>query len=225
MEGLWKKRRLLDLFSGEWGWSRIFAARGWECTGIDWVRPGEIPLGCRFIERDILMLDELPECDFIVASSPCEEFSVHRMRHFHPDPRYPERGIRLFNHTRALCEASRVPYVMENVYGAQKFVGQARHHCGAFYLWGTGVPPLMPGGILKNMNMGSSVYAKGLRGKELAEYRKERTDLWAGTNSRRRKMARKRVATIAPELANCVADYAERILERADRITSTGSGG
>ena len=33
--------RLLDLFSGRWGWSRAFAARGWECVGVDMVEPPE----------------------------------------------------------------------------------------------------------------------------------------------------------------------------------------
>ena len=87
--------------------------------------------------------------DFICASSPCEEFSVHGMKHFHPNPKYPEMGLKLFNHTRALCEASGVPYVMENVRAAQQFVGQAERHCGSFYLWGNGIPPLIPKGITK----------------------------------------------------------------------------
>jgi site-specific DNA-cytosine methylase len=27
--------RMLDLFCGRWGWSKAFAARGWECVGVD----------------------------------------------------------------------------------------------------------------------------------------------------------------------------------------------
>src|SRR5271157_2849171 len=143
--------RLLDLFCGRWGWSRAFAKRGWECYGIDLTRPPETPDGCVFIQWDILFLKTLRDykADFIVASSPCEQFSVHGMKHFHPNPKYPELGIKLFNHTRQLCEASGVPYVMENVRAAQQFVGNAVHHCGPFYLWGTGVPPLMHKGIGK----------------------------------------------------------------------------
>jgi 23S rRNA U2552 (ribose-2'-O)-methylase RlmE/FtsJ len=46
--------RMLDLFSGRWGWSRAFADRGWECVGVDLVEPPEIPQGCEFIHADIL---------------------------------------------------------------------------------------------------------------------------------------------------------------------------
>ncbi len=152
---------MLDLCAGELGWSKIFAARGHQCVCVDLKHPKILPSGCRFIQTDILMLYEdygiVIPCsgsqteerfifDFIVASTPCEEFSVHGMKHFHPNPKYPEMGIKLFNHTRSLCEASGVSYVMENVRAAQQFVGNAVHHCGPFYLWGPGVPPLTQSG-------------------------------------------------------------------------------
>ena len=159
---------MLDLFSGRWGWSRAFLARGWACTGVDLVVPSEIPDGCEFLQMDAMTLtaDFVREFDFVCASSPCEEFSVHGMKHFHPNPKYPETGIRLFNHTRAICEEAGVPYVMENVRPAQKFVGTAVHHCGPFYLWGSAVPPLMPQGISKGIDIGSS---KAVRGMTLEE--------------------------------------------------------
>jgi DNA (cytosine-5)-methyltransferase 1 len=140
------KPRLLDLFCGRLGWSKVFLARGWVCVGVDLVEPPEIPAGAQFIKMDILELGQVrtlldEQFDFICASSPCEEFSVHGMKHFHPNPKYPELGIKLFNHTRALCESSGLPYVMENVRPAQKFVGPANHHCGPFYLWGNATPP------------------------------------------------------------------------------------
>src|SRR5882724_10654240 len=152
--------RLLDLCSGKFGWSRIFAARGHECVCIDLQEPSEVPLGCRFIQCDVLRLKAkqgfiwIPEygwiaVDAIVASTPCEEFSVHGMRLFHPNPKHPELGIKLFNHVRSLCQAAGVPYVMENVRAAQQFVGNAVHHCGPFYLWGNAVPPLLNQGITK----------------------------------------------------------------------------
>jgi hypothetical protein len=208
--------RMLDLFCGRLGWSRAFAARGWECVGVDLVEPPEIPQGCRFIKYDVLGLEledgfihvlneyGMPEYlhpDFICASSPCEQFSVHGMKHFHPNPPYPELGIKLFNHTRELCEASGVPYVMENVRAAQQFVGNARHHCGPFYLWGSGVPPLMNQGIGKGTKFGLS---RERRRTEDPTYKHS-----SGTKMRKELTAG--FATIPPELANCVADYAERI--------------
>jgi site-specific DNA-cytosine methylase len=110
---------MLDLFAGRLGWTKAFLARGWECVAVDLVEPPEIPQGVRFIKLDVLQMmhfaypiphfsvKEGPNpfwesCafDFICASSPCEEFSVHGMKLFHPNPKYPENGIRLFEHTR-----------------------------------------------------------------------------------------------------------------------------
>lgn len=191
--------RMLDLFCGRFGWSRAFAARGWECVGVDLCWPPEIPEGCTFIQSNILDISQrdVEAFDFICASSPCEQFSVHGMKHFHPNPPYPELGIKLFNHTRAICEESGVPYVMENVRAAQQFVGQAVHHCGPFYLWGSGVPAVLPQGILK----GRRLMTGGYKGQTAAKSDKGAASI---------------VATIPPELANCVADYAERILELAE---------
>lgn len=213
--------RMLDLFCGRWGWSKAFAARGWECVGVDLIAPPEVPKGCEFIMADILECETSIDGkfwygnystlrpDFICASSPCEQFSVHGMKHFHPNPPYPELGIKLFEHTRRICEESGVPYVMEQVRAAQQFVGNAVHHCGPFYLWGTGVPPLTHKGITKGTD----------HGWDLAT-RKRSAGHLAIVNQRRPVKGAKHIdpttaifSTIPPELANCVADYAERILE------------
>lgn len=196
--------RLLDLFCGRWGWSRAFARRGWECIGVDLVQPPEIPNGCSFTFRNVLDIDASIVSriapDFIVASSPCEQFSVHGMKHFHPNPPYPELGIKLFNHTRELCEASGVPYVMENVRAAQKFVGKSMGKCGSFHLWGTAVPLILPNGITKAKWQANDKHGRiGKPGNFAPELRLAKKERAA------------RFATIPPELANCVADYAERI--------------
>lgn len=196
--------RVLDLFCGRWGWSRAFAARGWEVLGIDLIEPPEIPHGCRFWRMDVLEISKIErdDFDFICASSPCENFTLHQLKNFHPAPPYPELGIRLFNHTRGLCEASGVPYVMENVRSAQDFVGQADAHCESFYFWGNGIPPLLPKGFgVKGMKMG----------------RKWCQEL-GGHGSSKRNSQTAGFATIPPELANCVATYAERLLEQAVTI-------
>ena len=209
---------LLDLFCGRWGWSRAFAKRGWDCVGIDLVEPADTPTGCTFFRADILEfnLTSLKHFDFIVASSPCEQFSVHGMKHFHPNPKYPELGIRLFNHTRQLCEASGVPYVMENVRAAQQFVGNAVHHCGPFYLWGNGVPPLIPKDIFKGKvcyAMPRDIYDSLLHDRRALKDARNKWLKDAGFDYNRKRKAADQ-ATIPPELANCVADYAERLLEQ-----------
>lgn len=211
------KPRLLDLFSGRWGWSRAFAARGWQCVGIDLTEPPEIPPGCEFRQLDVLTLDAefVRQFDFVCASSPCEEFSVHGMKHFHPNPKYPDMGVRLFNHTGAICEEAGVPYVMENVRPAQKFVGTARAHCGPFYLWGSAVPPLLPQGIRKGIDMGSSAVTKGMSRTEITVYRRQFAMMWSSSKSKARQEATARAATIPAMLANAVVDYAEFIGRQA----------
>ncbi len=215
-------RVLLDLFAGRLGWSKAFLARGWKVYAVDLVEPTEVTHNCCFIKADVLTLGAWTigcslwttdgklflNCfpDFIVASSPCEEFSVHGMKHFHPNPKYPEMGIKLFNHTRQLCEASGVPYVMENVRAAQQFVGPAVHHCGAFHLWGNAVPPLLPRNIWKGWEHKYVDKNGRKRGGGPGRYE------WS--TSEARKEAQSKVATIPPELANCVTAYAERLLEQ-----------
>lgn len=217
-----RKPRLLDLFCGRGGWIKGFLAHGWECYGIDVIEPKLFPNGATFIRADVRDLhfvnsigkwklndSELPLFDFVCASPPCEEFSIHGMKHFHPNPKYPEHGIRLFNHTRFLCAASAVSYVIENVRCAEPFVGPARNHCGPFYLWGNGVPPVMPQGIIK-----------GIRGPSGRFWRKVQSGEWDIKKLReeRRKFAKQKpdaktaeAATIPAELANCVAEYATNI--------------
>ncbi len=209
--------RLLDLFAGRLGWSRAFLDRGWDVVAYDLTLPSvEIPAGVDYRLQDILTLT--PEDirriapDFICASSPCEQFSVHGMKHFHPNPPYPEMGLKLFNHTRYLCESSGVPYVMENVRPAQKFVGNAQHHSGPFYLWGNGVPLLMPQGIQKGNRQGSGGCAKKLGKEELRVYRKQFEALQVASRSKARQEMTAKWATIPPELSSCVADYAERLV-------------
>lgn len=201
--------RLLDLFCGRWGWSKAFARRGWECIGIDLSSASldHKPGNCSFIQWDVLLLTDLKvyKPDFIVASTSCEEFSVHGMKHFHPNPKYPEMGIKLFNHTRSICEACGVPYVMENVRAAQQFVGNATAKCGSFCLWGTGVPPILPQRIFK----GASQMRRDGRYKKPSGV----DELMYRARDERAAI----LATIPQELANCVADYAERLLEQRFR--------
>lgn len=213
--------RMLDLFCGRWGWSRAFAARGWECVGVDLSDPPTIPPMCAFEKCDVLTLDAdfCRGFDFICASSPCEQFSIHGMKHFHPKPKYPELGIKLFEHTRAICETSGVPYVMENVRAAQQFVGRATHRCGPFYLWGSGVPVLMiQGRFKKGMRfMPGNVYkGRGFDQLPIEQRRHVRTSYQTAkvnADGGKRSSVTARTATIPPEIASCVAEYAERLLE------------
>lgn len=220
------QRVMLDLFCGRLGWSKAFLARGWKVIAVDVLEPDYRDNNLRFVAGDVSHLyfdrhgfffvnhhcEKLGHADFICASSPCEEFSKFGLACFYPDPPYPETGIRLFNHTRGLLWRSGAPWVMENVQAAQKFVGPSTHHCGPFHLWGTGVPPLTPQGIRKGLRLGKSGYT----GEEQKEWRRRLSNpsrnAWSGSESRRETTSK--IAEIPPELANCVADYAERLLEQ-----------
>lgn len=143
-----------DLYCGLGGWSEGFLAEGYECIGYDIEAhdygsggyPGELRL------RDVRSIhgSELKDATVIVGSSPCQGFSYRAM----PWSRAkalppPYLGIELFNaQFRIQREASEaagryIPMVVENVLGAQKWVGRAQWHYGSFYLWGD-VPALMP---------------------------------------------------------------------------------
>ena len=212
-----EKFQLLDLFCGRWGWSRAFASRGWNCVGVDLVAPPEVPENCEFRHLDVLTLTPafVRQFDFVCASSPCEEFSIHGMKHFHPNPKHPEMGIKLFEHTRSICEASGVPYVLENVRPAQNFVGRAVHHCGPFYLWGNAVPPLMPQGINKGMQLGSTKILKSMTIEERRAERKKYPMLMSSSGGPERARQTAEAATIPPELAKAVVDYAEYLLRES----------
>jgi len=180
-------------------------------------------VGCTRMPKEISYADaasiwvEISRFDFIVASPPCEEFSVHGMKCFHKNPKYPEMGIKLFNHTRQLCEESGLPYILENVRVAQKFVGDATHHTGPFYLWGNSVPPFLPrvrNKVGRFHGMPGSLMEREMRaGKTRSQtrndYQREVRRL-AGSDKGCASFA----AEIPEELSDKIADYAERLLER-----------
>jgi hypothetical protein len=136
----------LDFFSGRGGWTDGLLAAGFTVYGFD-IKEYEGYKGI-FVKRDILEMtpEEIRSYNprFICCSSPCEEFSVHGMKMFHKKPKHPDMGIKIFNHSKMLCESSGVPYIMENVRAAQVFVGRSVNHCGPFHLWGNGVPAIIP---------------------------------------------------------------------------------
>lgn len=129
-------------------------AEGWEVVGFDLERHdyGSGGYPAQLVLQDVLTIlgSQFRSVDLIVGSSPCQEFSYRAM----PWKRAkalgpPVLGMELFNaQFRIQREASEakgqyIPMVVENVKGAQPWVGRARWHFGSFYLWGD-VPALMP---------------------------------------------------------------------------------
>lgn len=166
-----RKPLVIDGYCGLGGWSDGFLAEGWECIGIDIERhnygtggyPGALVL------QDMLTVDggRFKDADCLVFSPPCTEFSYMAMpwkrakqiaAALRGKDDFPEnyKGSRTVVELTALFDTCfriqreaidaagrHIPMVVENVRGAQKWVGRARWMHGSFALWGD-VPALMP---------------------------------------------------------------------------------
>lgn len=198
---------LVDLFCGRGGWSKGFLLHGWEVRGYDLQPQPDYP--GEFIQQDVLELAEgdLAHADFICCSSPCEQFSVHCMKHFHKNPPWPFLGVQLFEHARTICDQSGKPYVMENVRCAQQFVGHAVQHCGPFYLWGNAVPAIFPRELYRVLK-GMTQRRINLPGAKFTEWDKRVRNASAAWRSAH-------VAEIPLEVASYVARAASNLVGSA----------
>lgn len=132
--------KILDLFCGMGGWATGLIDAGHDVTGYDIADFSDVYPG-KFIHADLLNFNDFPQADVIVASPPCTEFSKASFpKTWKSVQRYPsniDTAVRLFKRVYEIVEAVRPKfYIIENVRGAQKFVGKAREHKGSRYLWG-----------------------------------------------------------------------------------------
>jgi hypothetical protein len=131
-------QRAFDLCSGRGGWTRGLEAAGFEVIGIDVEDLGQQ------IVADVRRLDARPyrgSVALVVASPPCPEFSRWDMpwtRRRNPPP--PDLSI--VGACYRIAWELRAPIVLENVRGAQMFLGRAKAHAGPYYLWGDAPLPL-----------------------------------------------------------------------------------
>lgn len=125
---------LVDLCCGLGGWALPFLIRGWECVGFDIEQfdyPGQLVI------QDVRTLDgkQFRGAALIVASPPCQEFS----RHDQPWTRAknpPPPDLSLVEACRRIAAEAGAPFILENVRGAQRFIGPRTTRWGSFYLWG-----------------------------------------------------------------------------------------
>jgi hypothetical protein len=155
---------VIDLFCGLGGWAEGFLAEGFDVIGFDLekhdygsgVYPGQLVL------QDVLTVhgSQFRDAVGIVASPPCRFFSYMAMpwsrakklaAEVRQDKRRFEAELELFRACfRIQVEASEaarryIPLIVENVRGAQPWVGPSRWNYGSYHLWGD-VPALMPYG-------------------------------------------------------------------------------
>jgi len=100
--------------------------------------------------QDVLTLhgSQFMDAALIVASPPCQAYSYRAMPWSRAKALPPPDNTLFdacFRIQREACEAAgrHIPLIVENVRGAQKWVGRSRWNFGSFHLWGD-VPALMP---------------------------------------------------------------------------------
>jgi hypothetical protein len=163
ISGEMSKRPLaIDLFCGLGGWTEGLLATGWRVIGFDIEQHvyGDKRYPAEMVVQDVLTLhgSQFKNADLIVASPPCQKYSYMAMPWSKAKALaeyYRGSAERLadlnalfdacFRIQREASEAAgrHIPMVVENVRGAQRWVGRAKGHYGSYYLWGD-VPSLMP---------------------------------------------------------------------------------
>lgn len=147
---------MIELFAGLHGWGDGALAEGYRvvgfdlydmCREVDYPRPdGDI----HFVRQDVMTLhgSQFRDAALIVASPPCQAYSYRAMPWSRaralppPDNALFDACFRI--QREAIVAAGRfIPLVVENVRGAQKWVGRSRWNFGSYHLWGD-VPALMP---------------------------------------------------------------------------------
>ena len=157
-----EKPLAIDLYAGLGGWTEGLLAEGYYVVGFDIEQHvyGEHRYPAQLVIQDVLTLHgrQFKDAALIVASPPCQEFSYMAMpwslakekqQRIAADSAEQKRLTALFDACfriqREAIEAAGhfIPMVVENVRGAQKWVGRSRWNYGSFHLWGD-VPALMP---------------------------------------------------------------------------------
>jgi C-5 cytosine-specific DNA methylase len=152
----------IDLFCGLGGWTEGLLEEGWGVVGFDIEEHvyGDHRYPGILVVQDVTALHGswFKDAALIVASPPCQEYSYMAMpwsrakakaAAIRADGTGAElaRLTRLFRECfriqREACEAAgrHIPLIVENVKGAQPWVGKAQGKFGSFYLWGD-VPEL-----------------------------------------------------------------------------------
>jgi hypothetical protein len=222
----------IDLFCGLGGWTEGLLAAGYDVIGFDNERHeyGEHRYPAQLVLQDVRAIDgsRFAGAALIVASPPCQEFSYMAMpwkrakmiaRALRGCGDFPEgyTGSRTVAELTALFDAcfriqresGGVPLVVENVSGAQPWVGRSRWRFGSFHLWGD-VPALMPMTLKRGVKVGGFTWddygkpgykAKAFNGTAERAIKNGGRLFPNDSKSPKRKMASAMIAKIPLELA------------------------
>ena len=134
-----RKPLCIDLFCGLGGWTEGYLAEGYEVVGFDIKRHvyGDHSYPAQLVLQDVLTLSgrQFRDAAIIVASPPCQQYSLWGMRMFHPNPPIPDKT--LWEAAERIGREAQVPTIIENVRGAQYFWGRAAWRSGPYYFWGS----------------------------------------------------------------------------------------
>jgi hypothetical protein len=164
----------IDLFCGLGGWTEGLLAEGYYVVGFDCERH-DYGDGNRYpaqlVLQDVMTLHgkQFKDATLIVASPPCQEYSYmampwSRAKAIAAEYRSGKRDVKeltalfdaCFRIQREAIEAAghHIPLVVENVRGANAWVGRSKWNYGSFHLWGD-VPALMPMTVKRDRENGA----------------------------------------------------------------------
>ena len=149
---------MIDLFCGLGGWAEGGLATGYDVIGFDIERHcyGDQKYPAQLVLQDVLTLHgrQFRNAACIVASPPCQRYSYMAMpwtrakreacwQRWERDSVFGDFRLNdlfdaCFRIQREASEAAghHIPMVVENVKGAQPWVGRAQAHFGSYFLWG-----------------------------------------------------------------------------------------